>query len=74
MLKKRQVFVIIPVGLPGMGKTTFINSQMKDFFNQTDSCKFLSISSDSIRKQTIDDYLEKNPKHDITIAFEATYK
>jgi KaiC/GvpD/RAD55 family RecA-like ATPase len=38
------------MGIPGMGKTTFIKNYLKKFFEETNDCSFVSISNDEIRR------------------------
>lgn len=42
-----------------MGKTTFIETQLRPYFDSTD-IKFSSISSDQIRKEFIDEATHKS--------------
>jgi hypothetical protein len=57
------IVVLLPIGIPGMGKTTFIEQQLKNFFpgSGASQVNIHTISSDLWRKKTIDLYLERNP-------------
>jgi adenylylsulfate kinase-like enzyme len=54
------VIVIIPVGIPGMGKSTFGETQLKPLLEQQ-GYSFTSISNDKIRKALMDRYQNENP-------------
>ena len=60
-MQKKQIIVIMPMGIPGMGKSTFIETHLKSMFDNTD-VKFTSFSSDKIRKDLVDRENEKNKR------------
>ena len=62
------------MGIPGMGKTTFINNQLREFFEITSECNFTSISNDEIRRELINKYLRENPNKTAKDAFDATHR
>lgn len=57
--QRKQIIILMPMGIPGMGKTTFIETQLKPMFDGTD-IKFSSFASDQIRKELVDEENEKN--------------
>jgi hypothetical protein len=50
----------MPVGIPGMGKSTFIETQLKPYIESQPGIKFVSFASDAIRKDLVDETLAKN--------------
>jgi predicted AAA+ superfamily ATPase len=46
------------MGIPGMGKTTYIKNNLKKFFEETNDCSFVSISNDEIRRAKINEYMQ----------------
>lgn len=62
------------MGIPGMGKTTFIANSLKPFFEGIPDTHFDSVSNDEIRRILIDKYLAKNKGKNAQDAFDATVK
>jgi len=59
---KKTIIVLLPLGIPGMGKTTFINSHLKSVLGKLKTRFTMeTISSDEIKKSLIDDYLHSHP-------------
>ena len=56
----------MPVGIPGMGKSTFIQSQLKPYLESIPDVKFVTFSSDAIRKDIIDETMARNKAQGIT--------
>ena len=56
----KTILVLMPVGIPGMGKSTFIETQLRPFFESQSGVKFVSFASDAIRKEIVDETLAKN--------------
>lgn len=57
----KTIIVVMPVGIPGMGKSTFIETQIRPFFEgMSDSVNFITFASDKIRKELLEEELEKN--------------
>lgn len=56
----KTILVIMPVGIPGMGKSTFIETQLKPYIESQPGIKFVSFASDAIRKDLVDETLAKN--------------
>ena len=50
----------MPVGIPGMGKTTFIETHLRPYFESNHEIKFTTFASDAIRKEVVDETLSKN--------------
>jgi len=69
---KSQILVFIPIGIPGMGKTTFLNILKK--LLEEKGCAISIISSDVIRKNLIEETLQKEPHISESKAFEKTAK
>lgn len=58
---KNKVIVLIPIGIPGMGKSSFIQQTLESL--QTEKHLALNVvSSDKIRKETIDAFLHSHPE------------
>ena len=64
----------MPIGIPGMGKTTLIQSILKPFFEITTECKFHTLSNDEIKREQMDLYMKKNPTKSSKDAFDNTHK
>lgn len=58
--KQKTIIVIMPVGIPGMGKSTFVDTQLKPYLESISDVKFVTFSSDAIRKDIIDDTMARN--------------
>jgi len=69
---KGQILVFIPIGIPGMGKTTFLNLLKK--LLEEKGCAITIISSDDIRKVHTDEIMSRNPKMQRQVAFEKAAK
>jgi hypothetical protein len=69
------IIVIMPLGVPGMGKTTFINQSLTEVLGQL-SAEFTlrTISSDKIKNELMSDYLSRNPSKTQEQAHEASGK
>lgn len=63
----------MPIGIPGMGKSTFIEKYMRPFFEGLPSCVFTDISNDRIRRELIDEFLAANPGKTDKDSHEATF-
>lgn len=50
----------MPVGIPGMGKSTYIETQLRPYFESHQEIKFTTFASDAIRKEVVDETLAKN--------------
>jgi adenylate kinase family enzyme len=72
------VTFVIPLGLPGMGKSTFNERILENYFSQYNLASgnphvsFVTISNDDVRQKLITDYLSKNKKKTRDDAFLAT--
>jgi adenylate kinase len=55
----------MPVGIPGMGKSTFIETQLRPYFESQPGVNFVTFASDAIRKEVLDDTLAKNKSQGI---------
>lgn len=58
--RQKTIIVIMPVGIPGMGKSTFVDTQLKPYLESISDVKFVTFSSDAIRKDIIDDTMARN--------------
>ena len=56
----KTIVVLMPVGIPGMGKSTFIETQLRPYLESQPGIKFVSFASDAIRKEVLDETLAKN--------------
>jgi hypothetical protein len=61
----KTILVIMPVGIPGMGKSTFIETQLRPYFESQPGVNFVTFASDAIRKEVLDDTLAKNKSQGI---------
>lgn len=53
--KAKHILVLLPIGIPGMGKTHFINEQLKDILGGEESnIQIASVSNDQHRKLMMD--------------------
>lgn len=68
----KRVLVIIPMGVPGMGKT-YLVKQLQDEAVSL-GCSFSIVSSDQVRRSCMDDHMARNHSKDLDKAFEATAK
>ena len=68
---KKKVIVLIPMGIPGIGKTTVFNIVMA---NKELQSKYVldSVSNDDIKKDLMDKYIIEHPKATKKEAFDAT--
>ena len=55
----------MPVGIPGMGKSTFINNSLRPYMESIADVKFVSFSSDAIRKDILDETMARNKSQGI---------
>jgi len=55
----------MPVGIPGMGKSTFIETQLRPYFEALQDVNFTTFSSDKIRKDLVDAEIAKNKSQGI---------
>lgn len=65
--KINRTFVIIPLTIPAVGKTTLVQSLSGVF-----DCPVTVISSDEIRKAAIDEFMRNNPRATLERAFDLT--
>ena len=56
----KTILVIMPVGIPGMGKSTFIETQLRPYLESQPGIKFVTFASDAIRKEVLDEAFAKN--------------
>ena len=68
----KRVLVIIPMGIPGMGKTYLV--QRLEAETQSLGCSFHIVSSDKVRRSLMEDYMERTHSRDLNKAFESTAK
>ena len=59
-IQKAKTYVIVPVGIPGMGKTYLLNTFRK--LVEGNSCEFSMLSSDEVRKECMDKLSKRNKK------------
>ena len=71
---KVTTFVMIPMGVPGMGKTFGVNLFKNLVSKLPIKAKFDSVSSDDTRKQAMDELIKKNSKLSEDKAFENSRK
>lgn len=50
----------MPVGIPGMGKSTFIETQLRPYLENQPDVKFVTFASDAIRKDILDETMARN--------------
>lgn len=55
-----------------MGKTTFIEDQLKPYINSLANTRIIVFSSDVIRKKCMDEYIAQNPRSSYDDAFQST--
>ena len=67
---KKLLLAIMPFGIPGSGKTTFLQSLTK--IAATLKWSIASVSSDGVRKETIDKLVAKDPSISRQVAFDKT--
>ena len=72
-IKTKHIVVVLPIGIPGMGKTTFINDQLKGFFPE-DQVSIQVVSNDQHRKRMVDLYIERNPSKTKLDAYDQTHQ
>lgn len=53
-ISKKSLHIIVPIGMPGMGKTTYLKV-LKNVVENKFSASLEVISSDKIRKECMDD-------------------
>ena len=70
--KKKNVLIIIPLGIPAMGKTTFLNT-FKKVLEEYD-CEINILSSDVIRKEVMESLAVKHPNYDQQKLFDNSTK
>ena len=58
------IIVIIPMGIPGMGKSTFVETQLRPYFEGTD-INFTTFASDKIRKEVLEEHIAHNKKQGV---------
>ena len=63
--RQKTIIVIMPVGIPGMGKSTFVENQLKPYFESIPDVKFVTFASDAIRKDILEDTLARNKSQGI---------
>lgn len=72
-IEKKLIQVIVPVGLPGMGKST-LGERLLESEIFSEGTHFVSISNDQIRRSLVHQYFQENPDADQQEAFQATAK
>ena len=70
--KKKKVLFMFSIGLPGMGKTTYMKL-LRKLLEERD-CALTIISSDKVRLEIMDELRQKNPKMSHHEAFEKSSK
>lgn len=74
-VKKAQIVVVFPVGIPGMGKTHFAETILGESFDQMGLSKAKNlkiIQNDLVRKQCLDQWVKQNPNKSISEGVKAT--
>eukprot|EP00361_Fabrea_salina_P001476 CAMPEP_0202430446 /NCGR_PEP_ID=MMETSP1345-20130828/3886_1 /ASSEMBLY_ACC=CAM_ASM_000843 /TAXON_ID=342563 /ORGANISM="Fabrea Fabrea salina" /LENGTH=1162 /DNA_ID=CAMNT_0049041933 /DNA_START=84 /DNA_END=3572 /DNA_ORIENTATION=+ len=64
------LYVVLPIGIPAMGKSFLINSLLREQLG----CSFSVVSSDKVRAKCMEEYMQRNQKADKKTAFEKTAK
>jgi len=59
--KPKLVSFLIPIGLPGLGKTYFKQNILSKLMAEQEGCSFKSICQDDIRQEMINSFLSENP-------------
>jgi signal recognition particle GTPase len=58
--RQKTIIVIMPVGIPGMGKSTFIETQLRPYLENLSDVKFVTFASDAIRKDILEETMARN--------------
>jgi adenylylsulfate kinase-like enzyme len=53
---EKQITVIIPLGLPGVGKSTLHDEVLVKYFKQNKDVKYTMVSNDQIRSELVKEY------------------
>lgn len=70
---ENDVTVIIPLGIPGMGKSTIHEELFSKHFNKSShEVKYTMISNDEIRKNLVKEHQKQNPNKSIDEVFQST--
>lgn len=57
----KTIIIVMPVGIPGMGKSTTIETQIRPYFEaMSDHVNFVTFASDKIRAELVEEEQEKN--------------
>lgn len=56
----RRVNIIIPIGIPGLGKTYFCDNVLRPSIQSQDNVLFKCISNDQVRLDMIDEYMQEH--------------
>ena len=70
-LDEPQTIVLVPVGIPALGKSTLVTS-IRELLDPNWS--FTVVSSDAIRREEMEKYMRKNHTKNLDLAFEKTCK
>jgi len=71
-VEKQQLLVIIPLGIPGMGKSTIVH--VLKYLMEQNHFEFKVLSADALRFEMMKNWMDKNNSRDETRAFEGTQK
>ena len=69
----KKIIVLIPMGIPGIGKSTLFKSLLGDKSIQ-ETFDISTISSDEVKKEVMDKFLTNNPDKTEDDAFRSTAK
>ena len=64
------LYVVLPIGIPAMGKSFLINSLLREQLG----CSLSVVSSDKVRAKCMEEYMQRNQKANKNTAFERTAK
>jgi len=70
--EKNQLLVVIPLGIPGMGKTTFVHILRQ--LLHLNQWEFKVLSGDEMRSNMMDEWMQRNKSKDEQKAFDGTHK
>jgi len=71
-IEKKQVLVFIPLGIPGMGKTTFVHILRQ--LLTLNNWEFKVLSGDEMRSTMMNEWMQTNNSKDEQRAFDGTQK
>ena len=69
---EKQITVIIPMGLPGVGKSTLHDEVMVKYFRQNKDVKYTMVSNDQIRSELVKEYQKGHPGKSIDEVYQNT--